>query len=273
MSHTEGFLELDGGRVHVLRGGPPAGAAEPVLFLHAAGGAGAWNEFLGLLAARFDVLAPDHPGFGGSDDFPHATGIDDLVYHYLDVLDAAGLRRPHVVGASFGGWIAAELAVHSPHRIGSLTLLSAAGLRVPGHPVPDLFLMSPAKLAATSWDDPPPAPPAAGGGVDVDAVVAAYRDATALARFCWVPYLHDPKLERRLRRITAPTLVAAPENDRLIPVAHARAYAASIPGARLQLIGGCGHAMYFEQPAQFAAAVTEFLADHPLDALPDGAAR
>jgi len=37
--------------------------------------------------------------------------MDDLAYHYLDVMDALGLERPHVVGASFGGWLAAELAV------------------------------------------------------------------------------------------------------------------------------------------------------------------
>ena len=150
---VEEFVELAGGRVHVLRGG----VGEPVLFLHAAGGAGVWHPFHQLLAeAGFTVLAPDHPGFGKSDDFPAAEAVDDLVYHYLDVLDALGLSRPHVVGGSFGGWIAAELAVHSPHRVGSLTLLSAAGLRIPDHPVADVFLMPPAQAAATLFHDPPP---------------------------------------------------------------------------------------------------------------------
>ena len=196
---TEEFLELAGGSVHLLRGG----TGEPVLFLHAAGGAGAWHPFHALLAdSGFEVLAPDHPGFGKSDDFPDAEAIDDLVYHYLDVIDALGLARPHVVGASFGGWIAAELAVHSPHRIGSLTL--------------------------------------------------------------WVPYFYDPKLERRLGRITTPALVAAPSDDRLIPVAHARRYAALISGATYAEVPDCGHAMYFERPTEFAALVTSFLASHPL---------
>ena len=152
---AEEFVELAGGRVHVLRGG----AGEPVLFLHAAGGAGVWHPFHQLLAeAGFTVLAPDHPGFGKSDDFPAAEAVDDLVYHYLDVLDALGLSRPHVVGGSFGGWIAAELAVHSPHRVGSLTLLSAAGLRIPEHPVTDLFLLPPDKLVATLFHDAAAAP-------------------------------------------------------------------------------------------------------------------
>ena len=137
---TAEYLELTGGRVHLFRGG----SGEPVLFLHAAGGAGAWMEFHGHLAgAGFDVIAPDHPGFAMSDDFPLVEAMDDLVYHYLDVLDALGLERVHVVGASFGGWIAAELAVAASHRLRSLTLLSAAGLRLPEHPVPDIFLMPP----------------------------------------------------------------------------------------------------------------------------------
>jgi pimeloyl-ACP methyl ester carboxylesterase len=282
---TEEFLELAGGRVRLLRGG----AGEPVLFLHAAGGAGAWLPFHSRLAgAGFEVIAPDHPGFGKSDDFPEVEAIDDLVYHYLDVLDllgfgpgvgpragagaGAGAARPHVVGASFGGWIAAELAVHSPHLIGSLTLLSAAGLRLPDHPVADVFLMSPGKLAAALFHNPPPDPPSdppsdpspPGAAPDLDAIIAAYREATSLARFSWVPYLSDPKLERRLGRITAPTLVVAPSDDRLIPVAHARRYAALIGGADYAEVAECGHAMHVERPAEFAALVASFLAAHPL---------
>jgi pimeloyl-ACP methyl ester carboxylesterase len=262
---AEEFVDLAGGRVHLLRGG----AGEPVLFLHAAGGAGAWHPFHQLLAdAGFTVFAPDHPGFGKSDDFPAVEAVDDLVYHYLDVLDALGLDRPHVVGGSFGGWIAAELAVHSPHRMGSLTLLSAAGLRIPEHPVTDLFLLPAGKLAATLFHNPPPAADAAPPGAppDLDAIIAAYREATSLARFCWAPYMSDPKLERRLGRISAPTLVVAPSDDRLIPVEHAKRYAERIGGASYAEVADCGHAMYFERPAEFASTVASFLSAHPLTA-------
>jgi pimeloyl-ACP methyl ester carboxylesterase len=262
---AEEFLELAEGRVHLFR----AGDGEPLLFLHAAGGAGAWHEFHQLLAGDgFDVVAPDHPGFGKSDDFPDVEAMDDLVYHYLDLLDALDLDRVHVVGASFGGWIAAELAVAASHRIRSLALLSPAGLRLPDHPVPDIFLMPPAELVATLFHNPPPAAPAP--APDIDAILAAYRDATALARFSWVPFMTNPKLERRLRRVTAPTLVVAPSDDRLIPVAHARRYASRIPGARFAEVPDCGHAMYFERPAEFADVVLGFLAGNRL---PNGVSR
>lgn len=251
---TEEYLQLPGGRVHVLRGG----AGEPLLFLHAAGGAGMWLEFHERLARHFDVIAPDHPGFGKSDDFGEADAIDDLVYHYLDVLDALGLGAPHVVGASFGGWIAAELAVAAPHRVGSLVLLSAAGLRLPDHPVADLFLMEPPRLVRTSFFDLAKAPPAP-AEPDLDLILAQYRESTALARFCWAPFMSDPKLQGRLRRVTAPTLVVAPAEDRLVPVAHAKRYAERIPGARYAEVPDCGHAMYFEKPAEFADVTVEFL--------------
>jgi pimeloyl-ACP methyl ester carboxylesterase len=241
--------------VHLFRGG----AGEPLLFLHAAGGADAWLEFHRRLAGRFDVIAPDHPGFGGSDEFPDVEAIDDLVFHYLDVMDALGVERPHVVGASFGGWIAAELAVTAPHRVASLVLLSPAGLRLADHPVPDIFLMPPDQLVATLFAHPPPATQPPRAAPDIGAILAAYRDQTALARFCWSPYLCDPKLERRLHRITAPTLVVAPSQDRLIPIAHARRYAERIPGALLTEIGDCGHAMYLERPAEFADVTIDFV--------------
>jgi pimeloyl-ACP methyl ester carboxylesterase len=251
-------LDLADGRVRLFR----AGEGEPLLFLHAAGGGG-WLDYHERLAGSFDVIAPDHPGFGGSDDFDDVEAMDDLVFHYLDVMDALGLDRPHVVGASFGGWIAAELAVAAPHRIGSLVLLSPAGLRLPGHPVADIFLLPPDQLVAALFQHPPPA--AAAPAPDIDAILAAYRDQSAAARFAWSPYLCDPKLERRLHRITAPTLVVAPAKDRLIPVAHARRYAERIPAARLTEIDDCGHAMYVERPAEFADVTLAFLGAHRLN--------
>lgn len=253
---AERYLDFPGGRVHVLRGG----TGEPVLFLHAAGGAGQWLEFHERLAESFDVIAPDHPGFGASDELPEVEGVDDLVYHYLDVIDRLGLDRPHVVGASFGGWIAAELAVAAPHKIGSLVLLGAAGLRLPEHPVTDLFFLKPPQLAETLFHDPAKVAAMLAVEPDVDAILAAYRDSTALARFAWTPFLANPKLERRLHRISAPTQVVWADDDRVIPIAHGHRYAEKIPGARFTTVPDCGHAMHQDRPAEVARVTTDFLA-------------
>ncbi|HEV8558274.1 MAG TPA: alpha/beta fold hydrolase [Actinophytocola sp.] len=253
---NEEFLEFPGGRVHLLRGGEGA----PLLFLHAAGGAGRWLEWHELLSKRFDVIAPDAPGFGGSDEFPEVESMDDLVYHYLDVIDRLGLDRPHLVGGSFGGWLAAEIAVQAPHRVGSLVLLSAAGLRLPDHPVADIFLMTPDQVVEALFHDTSKASAAFPPDPDVEAILAIYRDMTALARFSWTPFLNNPKLERRLHRITARTLVAWPGNDKLIPIAHGHRYAELIPNAEFTVVDDCGHAMYFERPAEFAEVTVDFLA-------------
>lgn len=253
----EEYLDFPGGRVHLLRGG----TGEPLLFLHAAGGAGQWHEYLQLLAGRFEVFAPDHPGFGGSDEFAEVEAMDDLVYHYLDVIERLGLDCPHVVGGSFGGWIGAELAVQAPYSISSLTLLGAAGLRIPEHPIADLFLMTPPQLAAALFHDPAKAAAVFPAEPDIDTILAAYRDNTALARFSWTPYMSNPKLERRLGRITVPSLVVWASDDKLVPIAHAHRYAERIPNARFALVGDCGHAMYFERPQEFADITAEFIAD------------
>lgn len=254
--YHEEYLNFPGGRVHLLRGG----GGPAVLFLHAAGGAGRWFPFHQQLARRFTVYAPDHPGWGRTDEFAEVEAMDDLVYHYLDVIDRLGLDRPHVVGASFGGWLAAELAVAAPHAIGSLVLLSPVGLRLPEHPVTDLFLLTPEQVVAALFNDPGKAAALFPAEPDVDAILEVYRDMTALARFSWAPFMSNPKLERRLRRITARTLVAWPSDDRVVPVAHGHRYAELIPNATFATVDGCGHAMYFERPAEFAQLAADFLA-------------
>ncbi len=250
-------LEIGSGSISFFR----AGEGRPVLFLHAAGGAGEWNPFHQRLSEQFDLIAPDHPGFGSSDDLPELSTVDDLVYHYLDVLDDFGLDRVDLVGASFGGWLAAELAVHSPERVGKLVLLGPAGLRIPEHPVTDLFLMTPPQLVAALFHDPQLVEEILAVEPTVDQILATYRDLGALARFGWHPFLNNPKLERRLHRISSPTRVIAAANDRIIPRAHCERYVAAVPDAELVVIENCGHALYGERPDAVATAVAEFLAD------------
>jgi pimeloyl-ACP methyl ester carboxylesterase len=180
------------------------------------------------------------------------------VYHYLRLLDQLAIEKATVVGASLGGWIAAELAVHSPHRVEKLVLLSPAGLRIPEAPPADLFILPPERIVPTLFHDPGAAEGLFPAEPSVDDILRAYRNNTAFARYAWRPFLNDPKLERRLYRVTAPTLVIWPDDDKVIPRAHAERYVERIPDARLEVIEDCGHALYGEKPEEIAAAVLAF---------------
>lgn len=236
-----------------------AGSGPPLLYLHGASTGGLWFDALGQLAERYIVYAPEHPGFGESARPDWLEGIDDLVYHYLDVLAALGLDRAHVVGHSVGGWIAAELAVAHPEKVDRLALVGAAGLGVSGAPIADLFAMTPEQLVATVFEDKGAIPSILPAQMDLEYMVQVYRERTTLAALAWNP-TYDPKLRRRLRRVTSPTLVLWGENDRLIPRAHGEAYAAGIPNARLAIVPGTGHMVPLERPAEFARRVAQFLA-------------
>jgi len=250
-------LEFPGGQLSIRRHGHGA----PLLYLHDAGGAGQWHPGLAAWSEAHDTIMPDHPGFGSSDRLNGVDSVEDLVYLYLDVLDRLGIDRPHLVGGSFGGWIAAELAAHSPGRFRSLTLMSAIGLRIVEHPVTDLFLLDPPELIAHLFHDRELVARILAAPPSTDAILATYRDLGSFGLYAWSPFMCNPKLEQRLHRISLPTLVIFPEHDRVVPRAHAELYARRIRGARLEVVEGVGHAMYNERPGPFISLVDGFLSD------------
>jgi pimeloyl-ACP methyl ester carboxylesterase len=247
-------------RVEMLRGGE----GPPLLYLHSFLGETRWLPFHQRLAERFDVVAPAHPGFGATEGLEAIDTMEDVVFHYLDVLDGLGLERAHVVGVSLGGWIAAELAVRHPERIVRLVLADAFGLWRDEHPIPDLFsrLPDPRALRPLLFADP------AGPMADVALPAKAPEAGRATAALeaaesrSWLgdgARLYDPKLERRLRRATCPTLVVWGERDPILPLVYAEAYRDALPNAELEVLPDCGHLPHFEQEAAFVKAVTEFL--------------
>jgi pimeloyl-ACP methyl ester carboxylesterase len=252
-----------------------AGRGEPVLYLHSASAeASAWGEAFELLAQRHDVIVPVHPGFPGSGGLDRIHNVGDLVLHYVDLLNALQIQPPHVVGSSLGGWIAAELTSLYPERIGTLSLVGAAGLWIEGAPIAEVFGVLPGQLAErlffdqqhpvaqmlhaageTAFDTPPPE----------EILLAFHQSTEATARVAWNPYFHNPALERRLDRITAPALVLWGAEDQLIPRAHAERYRDRIRGAVLRTIPQCGHLPAIEKPAEFAREILAFLETHPLN--------
>ena len=119
MAFEESFLVVDGCRIRLRRGG----AGAPMLYLHGADGAPVIQPFMNTLASRYDLLVPEHPGFGQSDEIDWLENIHDLAYFYLDLLDHLKLPEVHLVGSSIGGWLAMEIAVRDPSRVRSMTLV------------------------------------------------------------------------------------------------------------------------------------------------------
>jgi pimeloyl-ACP methyl ester carboxylesterase len=262
------MLDTPLGKVQVMRGGEGA----PVVSLHSAAGE-ITHAALEDLADDHAVVAPVFCGFGSSEGIEHIDSMEDAVFWLLDVLDLLGLRSPVVMGLSLGAWMAAELATRAPERVGRLVLVSPLGLHIEAAPVAQLFGRSPAELAEDLYADQ--SHPMAQmmhslsewvGDVTrmvelpMELLLPLWQSMSATAKVGWNPYLHNPKLGERLRRVTAPTLVVAGSADRFLPRAHPEAFAAGIPGARLVVIEGAGHMVPLERPAEFTAAVRQFLA-------------
>jgi pimeloyl-ACP methyl ester carboxylesterase len=253
---VERRLSVRGTPVHMLEGG----SGPALLWLHGAGGAARWLPFQERLAERFTVYFPSHPGHGGSPAAEWIEHVSDLAFHYLDLIDHLGLERAHLVGASFGGWIAAEIAVMASHRLRTLALIDPVGIKVDGWIYPFLFGMELPELVATVFEKPEAALALAPGDQSIDTLAELYRQNAALARVAWNPYLYNPLLRRRLARISAPTLLCWGAHDRVAPLVCAEAWRAAIPGAKLTTFEGCGHVPHLEDPEAVAGAVAQFCA-------------
>jgi pimeloyl-ACP methyl ester carboxylesterase len=252
---TSRSIDVRGTQVHVSS----AGMGPALLVLHAAGGAGAWLPAYSALAQAFTVVVPEHPGFGRSASLAGGDQVQDLAFHYADLLDHLELGRVSVLGASFGGWIAAELALIEPQRVSHLVLVDAIGLRIAGAPIRDLFMMDPGEMMAALFHDPAVPARLFPAAPSLDFIMQMYRDEAAFARYAWSPFCCNPKLLGRLHRIRAATLVLWGEHDALVPIEHGRRFADAIPGARLQIIADAGHAALMEAGAAVAGAVLPFL--------------
>ncbi|HEY8694567.1 MAG TPA: alpha/beta hydrolase [Chloroflexota bacterium] len=237
-----------------------AGDGPPVLVLHGAGGSN-WRPGYDLLARRFRLYLPEHPGFGTTERPDWLETVQDLAVWYMDVIDRLKLAPVHLVGHSLGGWTAVELASLCSHQLRKLVLVDPAGLRVPGEQRIDLFRQTPEQGARTLYHDQSFADRMLAAQLTPEMAKAQIRNRNMTARLGWNPYLCNPALEPRLRRIPVPTLVVWGKQDKLIPLSHGELYAERIHGATLAVIDECGHLPPVEQPEKFASIVGDFLAE------------
>jgi pimeloyl-ACP methyl ester carboxylesterase len=198
------------------------GTGRTVVFLHGFQPLDPDAAFLERLSRRALVVAPSHPGFGASarpDDF---ETVYDLVHLYREFIDTLPDDKVTLVGASFGGWLAAEIAAACPHRLDRLVLVDA---------------LSDAALTRHA------------------------RNRDALCLYGWEPYMYNSRLKRWLGRIARPTLVLWGAADGIVTPAYGRAYAALIPGARFALIEEAGHHPELERPDALADRILDFISN------------
>ncbi len=220
------------------------GEGRPVLLLHGGGGPPSMGTLPSALSDDFEVTAPVHPGFGGAPRPEWHDGIDEIALTYLKLLEQRDLRDVLVIGSSIGGWIASEIAVREHQRITGTVLLNAVGISVEGVELADFFSLTPQQLIAYSFHDPAAAP-------DPTQLPQAARDiqaanAVTLAVYARDPYMHDPKLPRRLALVPTPVLAIWGESDQIAPEPYGRAYAASFPEGQFEPIRQAGHLPHLE---------------------------
>ena len=236
-----------------------SGQGSPVLFLHGANGFDQRQPFVAPLSAQRRLIAPSHPGYGRSSLPDWMMTVDDLAYLYLDLADRLALTDATLVGACFGGWIAAEMAVRDTRRFARLVLVDALGVKhggVTDRDIADMHAMPRETLVELAWADP------AKAAVDYtqmpeSELAAIVRGQQAFAQFGWKPYMHNPRLKRWLHRIDIPTLLLWGEQDRIVTPQYGEAFRAAIPGARMRVIPNAGHFPHWEQPEAFAEAVAQ----------------
>ena len=235
--------ELDGGsvRYHVAGSGPAT-----VLVHGLAGSWRWWEPVVAPLASRLRVYLVDLPGFGSARGQRFVLG--EAPSYLRALLAELGLERPNLVGHSLGGAVCARVAALWPQSVDRLVLAAPAGFlerrRIAQFALPLTAAarqMRPAFLRVVLADSL-----RAG-------LLTLYRAGTQL--------LGDDALRKELAAISAPTLLVWGERDPLVPLPLAGEYERAIPDARLVVLAGTGHVAMVDRPAEFAAALLDFVCE------------
>ena len=250
-------LRVHGIELEALR----RGSGRPILALHGFDTIDPAASFLDLFGRHGEIIAPSSPGFGNSSRPKDFDTVYDLVHLYLAALDELPGDLVTLLGFSFGGWLAAEVAAACSHRLEKLILVDPLGIKISDREMPDIldvFNKSPDEVRRKSWHDPDRFAPDYNAMSD-EALVVRARNREALCLYAWRPYMYNPQLPRWLGRIKVPTLLVWGASDGVVTPDYGRAYSRLIAGSRFALIEGAGHHPEIEQPETFVERVVAFL--------------
>ncbi|MFZ5506747.1 MAG: alpha/beta fold hydrolase [Pseudomonadota bacterium] len=248
------------------------GSGFPVLMLHGSGpGVSAWANWrlvMPQIAERARVIAPDMAGFGYTERRPDLRyDMDTWVAQAVGMLDALGIERADLVGNSFGGGLALQVAIRHPHRIRRLVLMGSVGVR---------FDITPALDAVWGYT---PSIETMRGLLDLFAYDRSLAN-DELAKLRYEASIRPGFQESFAAMFPAPrqrwvdamasnvediktlpheTLVIHGREDKVIPLDTSLTLAQWIPNAQLHVYGKCGHWTQIEHAARFARLVGDFL--------------
>lgn len=266
LERVAGYVEIDNANLYY----ETAGTGEPVLFVHAGvADSRMWEEPFNRLAERYQVVRYDMRGFGRSPmpDGPFAAWRD-----LAAVLDAAGIEKAHIIGASMGGAVAIDFALMAPERVRSLVLAAPS---MGGHEWSEAVqafgeaedeameagdIDQAVELNLRMWVDGPARSPEAVDPAVRQLVGLMQRNAFELPMGAGRPERVTPPAKARLEEIGAPTLVLVGDADVADCDEMALEIEARVAGARRVVLPGVAHMVSMERPEEFYRLTVEFLA-------------
>ncbi|MGZ5362419.1 MAG: alpha/beta fold hydrolase [Solirubrobacterales bacterium] len=271
-------IQIDGREANYVE----PGEGPPLVFVHGLGASWqSWLENLPEFARDHRVVAMDLPGFGYSEMPEAEISIEFYAGWTFRLLDALGIESAAVVGNSMGGFSAAEMAIRSPERVQSLTVVSAAVFWQSyrrAQPLVGLARLSDAYVARAltrSTDAVATRPRLRSWAL----ATAGFRYPHLISRELahelvrsarrtdgFLPALEalaDYPLEEELPKISCPTLIVWGAHDTLVPVKDAARMRELIPGSRSEVFERTGHVAMLERPERFNKLLREFLAEEP----------
>ena len=251
---SEQNVELGDVKLRVQRGG----RGRPVLVLHHDTGTPERLPFYDALADRFDVIVPNHPGFGVEERPQWLRHPRDIAALYQWLLADLGVERASLVGLGFGGWIAAEMCALAPRDFHRLVLVGAMGVKPPDGFIFDQAIVSYIDYAKAGFHEEA-AFARIYGEVSTDQLVAWDLCREMSFRIAWKPYMYSQTMPHLLGGVRAPALVVWGDDDKIVPKSAGEVYARSLRDARLETIAAAGHCVDMEQPEALARLVVPFI--------------
>ena len=240
------------------------GSGKPLLVLHEELGHPGWLGWHEKLSRRRTLLIPLHPGFGQTPRVEWVLNVRDLACFYGRFLRDQRLTPIDVIGFSFGGWLAAEMAANDPHLFRRMTLVAPMGIRPPKGEIMDMFTLTARAYLQKTVLDAARTPEFSNlyGGIESPEQFEAFEEARAeAARIAWQPYMFNPSLPHLLEGVSeVPALLMWGREDAVMPMSAADVYHRALRDSRLVIFERSGHRPEIEKSAEFNNQIEAFLA-------------